>query len=151
MPVDSRVDSGCCLSQMQETGSLQLGSVVSQRPRNWGGVEVKFQGAKGGGYFLRVPFYPEAQGSGQAQYRQAVNDNIRMAFVASFSLLFVTGQPKSLTFTLTCPGHLPCSFFRLVCGQPCPICEYFLFSCFFLLFSESGNCVAKLFKTLQCR
>lgn len=86
------VDSGYYLSQMQETGSLQLGSVVSQRPSKLHEAEVEFQDAKGGRYFLRVLFYPEAQGSGQAQYRQAVNDNIRMAFVASFSLLCVTGH-----------------------------------------------------------
>lgn len=57
-----RVDSGCYLSQMQETGSLQLGSVVSQRQRKWGGAEVKFQDAKEGGYFLRVPFLPRSTG-----------------------------------------------------------------------------------------
>lgn len=48
------VDSGYYLSQMRETGSLQLGSVVSQRPSKLHEAEVEFQDAKGGRYFLRV-------------------------------------------------------------------------------------------------
>lgn len=56
------VDSGCYLSQMQETGSLQLGSVVSQRPSKLDEAEVEFQDAKGGRYFLRVLFLPRSTG-----------------------------------------------------------------------------------------
>lgn len=57
-----RVDGGCYLSQMEEMGSSHLGSVVSQRPSKWGGVQVEFQDTKGGAYSLRVPFLPRGSG-----------------------------------------------------------------------------------------